>query len=398
MKKFKPAFREWLVDHIKRSGEYGKTLRLLRNGYGTDAQRVTIISSSDSISRDDIFLTSPKIRRLSWGRRASSSGTSGRPLVFQQPVAALQAEQAFIDFMWFSIGYHPKARVAVMRGISGFHGASSLLNRMVISSDGWEDTDVRQKYLSFCKFRPEFIDCYPSILERFILRCHGLGMRDFPRVRGVLAGSEACYPYQEGIFRKALGAPTVSWYGQSEQVALGLKVSDDEHHFFPNYSDLAFIRHEHMYEIAGRSKLNPFFSKQWYRTGDYCKSANIGFNADLNMSVLVVKGLSGRNPEFIRTKDNVAVPFNQIVFGLHSDAWLSVTRYCFVQEKSGVVKFYYAENSGMSAETLIKKLRSRFPRNITLIPICSPKLNEVSGPKWRYFWPSKPPFVDVLRL
>lgn len=329
-------------------------------------------------------------------RLASSSGTSGCPLIFPQPLTALQAEQAYIDFMWFQSGYHTDARVAVMRGIAGFRGSSCFLNRMVISSDGWEDHDVREKYIALCKFKPEFIDCYPSILERLIIRCYGLGLCNFPRVRGVFAGSEACYTPQEDIFKKALGASTVSWYGQSEQVALGLKVGPDEHHFFPHYSDLAFIHYENMFEIAGRSKLNPFFSREWYRTGDYCRSVDVGFNTDLNMSVLVVKGLSGRNPEYIRTKDDIAVPFNQIVFGLHGDVWLAVTRYCFVQEEPGVVKFYYAENSGMSAEELIEKLRARLPRNTVLIPICSPKLNQVSANKWRYYWPSRPSFLDAI--
>ena len=390
-----PAMREWIVDRIKRSGPYRKTLYSLSRECKATIADVLFVEPHDTISRDEIALEQQaKLKFLQ--RRASSSGTSGRPLIFPQPLSALQSEQAFIDFLWLRRDFRVDRRVAVMRGTGGFSGTRRFLSRLIVSSDGWKDEDIQNKYHALCKFKPEFIDCYPSILERLISKCHGLGLADFPDVVAVFAGSEACTTQQEELFKKYLNATTISWYGQSEQVALGLKVGPNTHHFLLAYSDLAFIRHDQTLEIAGRSKLNPFFSRQWYRTGDFCDAVEIGFDCNLNMSVLIVKGLSGRNPEYVITEEGDHIPLNQIIFGLHGDFWLAVSRYCFVQEEPGVVKFYYAENSGMSAEELIEKLRARLPRNTVLIPICSPKLNQVSANKWRYYWPSRPSFLDAI--
>ena len=382
------AFREWVVDLIKRSGAYRLALQEFRNGSQVQNDAL-FVSEEQTISRKDISIAQPSRKPVLW-RMASSSGTSGQPLVFPQPLSALQSEQAFIDALWIDVGFQKSSRVAVMRGIGGFDITHRFVNRLVVSSDGWDDGDIHKKLSALVAFRPEFIDCYPSILERFILRCIGLGINEFPQVKGVFAGSESCNSRQEDLFLKYLGAPTVSWYGLSEQVALGVKISEDEHHFFPQYSDLAFIKSDLALEIVGRSKLNPFFSKQWYRTGDFCDSVEPDYNVRFNLPVLKVKGLRGRNPEYIEAMDGNLIPFNHIVFGLHGEEWLSVTRYCFVQECPGIINFYYAENNGASAEGLIRKLRARIPSTITLVPINAPELNNIAMNKWRYYWPTRP--------
>ena len=337
----------------------------------------------ETYGRDGPF-ASLKLRNWPW-RNASSSGTSGVPLVFKQPLSALQREQAFLDFAWEKAGFRHTARLAVMRGTRLSQPTRLIANRLMISMSGWSDIEIKAKHQALGEFRPATIACYPSILERFLLTCSRLELPPLPKVPLVLAGSEACSPQQMGLFRDTLGARTVSWYGQSEQVALSFLQRDGAHEFAPGYSELAFLPCGEMFEICGRSLLNPTFGGQgFYRTGDLCKRPFLRFSPFFGTDVIATEKLLGRASELIRSHEGKLFPLNNIIFGLHDADWRGLERYCVVHTRPGEFVFLYVQSDADAAFRVIRALSNRIPDGFTFEARPCPELSGVEPAKWRY--------------
>lgn len=360
---------------------------------------VTYVPFSDTVGRSEMvkFRGSRKLNPLY--RSASTSGTTGVPMVFSQPLSALQSEQAFIDYCWSAAGYKYGDKVAVIRGVQTRATVTQFGSRLILSSSGWTPDDIYKKYIALCKFKPKFIHCYPSLLERFITQCVSLGLTEFPRIDAVLAGSEATFDSHELLFLKVLGAKTVAWYGQSEQVALGIKAAEGRYNIFRNYSDVVFIPCAMGFEIAGKSRFNPLFSEKCYRTGDYCSSVEAGFDDRYGLPVWHVDGLEGRDPAFITAVSGETIPINHIIFGYHSDQWISVDRYCFIQGEPGELIFAYAANQSAtvtSITSLVDSIQKRLPEGILLREQEVKGLGSLESMKWRYFFSDRTEFDRLL--
>jgi len=392
-------FKDRLTELIKRKGAYASAVR--------DANKA-IITEPIKFLNEDATVGKLEMRERSanekvpigW-RRASTSGTSGAPLIFPQPISALQREQAFIDRLWQSAGFTDRARVAVLRGILVPDGIRRAGNRLIISCEGWNDEDIICKFEALRKFNPQFIHCYPSLLERFLRRCRTLGFTFPEGIMAVLSGSEECTKEHEKLFLEMLGCRTVAWYGQSEQVVLAVKEPNDTYAVVPGYSDVAFIQRQNHLEIVGKSRLNPFFSAHWYRTGDICASAEVMESSLLNCTTIILHGLQGRSNKQIILADGTSIPFNHAIFGLHSRSWSAVDRYCFIQSKPGVLTFVYSLSPGAKLSTLdslLQELRARFSEELLLVARKMDEIGTMRNAKWKYFFESEQSFNDFINI
>lgn len=391
--------KDRLTEFIKRTGVYASALQ--------DAQNAALLEPIKYLD-EDTTISKLEMRNqcinkklpLGW-RHASTSGTSGAPLVFPQPISALQREQAFIDRLWHLVGFTTDSRVAVLRGVLVPGGVRQAGNRLIISCEGWSDEEIIFKFDAICKFKPQFIHCYPSLLERFLRRCHALGLTFPCGVMAVLSGSEECTALHEAFFLKMLGCRTLAWYGQSEQVALAVKEADGTYAVVPGYSDIAFIRYPNYLEIVGKSRMNPFFSKRWYRTGDICSSVEMAESSILGCKTIILHGLQGRSNKQVVMEDGTSVPFNHVVFGLHSSSWLAVDRYCFIQTKPGVLTFVYSlsPNADLAIlDNLINELRARFPKELLLITRRIDDMSAIRNTKWKYFFEDEQSFNNFMKI
>ncbi|HCY56878.1 MAG TPA: hypothetical protein DF715_15640 [Oceanicaulis sp.] len=380
-----------LAEHMKRIGAYASQKALIASD--GPPQAIQIVSPDETYGREGPF-TPLKLLHWPW-RNASSSGTSGIPLVFRQPVSAVQREQAFLDFAWEKAGFRHTARLAVMRGTRLSQHTRLIANRLMISMSGWSDVEVMAKHRALGEFRPATIACYPSILERFLLTCARLELPHLPTVSLVLAGSEACSPQQMDLFRDALGARTVSWYGQSEQVALSFLQEDGAHEFFPGYSDVAFLPRGEMFEVCGRSLLNPTFGGQrFYRTGDLCEEPFVRFSSFFGTEVITTEKLLGRASEVITSHEGQQFPLNNIIFGLHGTEWRGLERYCVVHTRPGEFVFLYVQSDADAALRVIRALSDRVPDGFSFEARPYPEISDMEPAKWRYLmrdWSKLPP-------
>lgn len=152
-----------------------------------------------------------------------------------QPLAAIRAKKTFIDRLWRLVGFDARARVAVLRGTARPDMRMRVRRSLYLSEYAHSSADF-SKYLSCMRsFDADYLHCYPSFAARL-----ALPLAKRPRLKAALCGSEATYLHQRHLFQEASGADTLSWYGQSEQVALAVEHPDGGYFFLLQYSALVF--------------------------------------------------------------------------------------------------------------------------------------------------------------
>lgn len=383
------SIRAWFAEKIKRSGAYAYWRGSV--GTGDHTPFICLIECEVTVGKVEIRQQlAQRSRRGIFSRRASSSGTSGVPLVFSQSFDALQREQAFIDWMWEVAGFSPSSKVAVIRGSVVPGGIARTLRRMYVSGEGWSDLDVKRKVDALRRFKPDFIHCYPSVLERLLLRAVSLGVALPESVGFVLAGSEEITHSHVRTFKDLLGAKTLGWYGQSEQVALAVREDDGTYSFVPEYSEVAFIESDGKFEIVGRSRCNGEFSTAWYRTGDFCGQVWVGLSQSLQLPTIRCADLQGRSAISVELRDGRRVPFNQVVFGAHTHLWSAIERYCFIQSEPGRLILLFARSDSVDdagLEQFFIALRGSVS-DFDLVFEEEPSLKVIRAEKWQYFYSS----------
>ncbi len=227
-----------------------------------------------------------------------------------------------------------------------------------------------------------------SVLERFVAACKDIGLGRMPKVRAVFAGSEAILPHHLVRVQNEFEAPVVGWYGQSEQVCLAALESPGTYAVVPGYSDVAFIRREHSYEIVGRSRANPLFGETWYRTGDHCREVFVGQSSTLGVDTIVMSGLHGRVPKFATSRSERLIPVNHLIFGFHSSRLSAVSRYCLVQDAPGAICFVWwsGDKGSVDTELILKSFARRFGHDFEFSERFEPRLRDLSAPKWTYYF------------
>lgn len=100
--------------------------------------------------------------------------------------------------------------------------------------------------------------------------------------------------------------------------------------------------------------------------------------------------LFGRSAEFVVTRYGDYIPFNHILFGLHTEKWSAINRYCFVSGREGKLTFIYSSNNYRGAHDVVDQITANLPEGVELEAIHCPKLDSLDHHKWRYFWKEMP--------
>ena len=405
------ALKSAAKEFLRRSGSYAETKAEIHKAHSVSSfagPSIEVIPEEDTVTKADIakllrnsqiIKKSRAFRFMSFRRLASSSGTSGAPLVFPQSIEAIQKEQAYIDYIWERYGFNKNSRVAVMRGEHVPNLYYTTPRRLILCGMSWSEEEILEKAEKIYKFSPEFIHCYSSVFERFIKKVSIAGGPLPDGVSAVLCGSEAINEGQCELFEKILKCDVVGWYGQSEQVALAVREPDGGYAFVPGYSELGFVKRGNVYEICGKSKLNDLFSKEYFRTGDLCGQPYVGWSKVLRFNTILTPKIIGRAEEELLDRKGQSVPFNQIVFGLHTPDWKSIDHYSFVQVGPGKVVFVYSTHSGAdvrSVERLLSQVRARISPLATISTCELEGLSNINIKKWRYFFKTPRALCDLL--
>ena len=171
------------------------------------------------------------------------SGTAKPFGLFYEKGDSRAREWAFMKTQWDRVGYHFTDKCVVLRGYvdksenSDKFGTYSLFGRwLILSSFLMSDKNLPGYIEKIRKFKPKYIQAFPSIITAIAEYMHDYDIKPFPSVRALLCGSENLYGNQRDFLSNVFQCRVYSWYGHAEQSVLaGECEANSKYHIFPEY-------------------------------------------------------------------------------------------------------------------------------------------------------------------
>ncbi|WP_449405568.1 phenylacetate--CoA ligase family protein [Methanoculleus caldifontis] len=310
----------------------------------------------------------------------TTGGSTGIPVGFYYEKGASRArEWAFMKTQWDRVGYRFRDRCVILRGYivgSGkedVYWKKALFGRWLLMSSHHMTEETLPAYIDrIRKFRPRFIQAYPSmavVLARYMAE-HGV--EPFPTVKAILCGSENLYPWQRSLLTEAFGCRVFSWYGNSEQTVLAGECEEStRYHIFPEYGILELIGRDgrpvttpgETGEVVTTSLVNPICPFIRYRTMD---AAVLGDGpCSCGRSYPLLEKVEGRLQEFIVTKDRRLISMTAV--NMHSGVFDNVAQFQFYQKREGEVLIRIVRRPGYTeedTEQILRELGKKFEGDV----------------------------------
>ena len=343
-----------LLDHAYKNVPYYRRVFRERGLVPEDIQSPEDLGLLPFLTRDDLQNNLPDLKARNYPDSAfeyvTTGGSTGIPVGFYYEKGVSRArEWAFMKTQWDRVGYRFTDRCVVLRGYivgsakDGVYWKKTLGGRWLLMSSHHMTEETLPAYIDQIKrFKPRFIQGYPStavILARY-MREHGI--EPFPTVKAVLCGSESLYPWQRDLLTGVFGCRVFSWYGNSEQTVLAGECEESTHyHIFPEYGIVELIGRNGqpvqgpgaMGEVVATNLTNFVCPLIRYRTMDLATAA--GEPCSCGRSYPILERVEGRVQDFIVTGKGELL--SGIAMNIDTDAFDNVKQFQFYQEKIGEV-------------------------------------------------------------
>ncbi|MGH6737160.1 MAG: hypothetical protein ACRECX_13950 [Methyloceanibacter sp.] len=309
--------------------------------------------------------------------RASTSGSSGQPLLFWLDKDRSPREFAFLNDVWSRTGYREGDARCVLRGLlladidrRPFEWEAGLKE---LRCSPFAMTDARMDlYLDMIERRGiAYLHGYPSSIE---IMCRHMWRREWqPKrpIRGVFPISEPLYAHQRDVIRAALPHAAIApFYGLSEHVLFASEShgEEDVYAFEPlyGYAELIdeggapVVRPGHRGRIVGTGFISTGMPFIRYETGDTAELVELPSEANawrLRVGAIVPR----RQPEFLIGAEGNRIVTPTIV-PVHPDKFFGVSEFQFYQDTPGraVLKVVPAAGCGEAeARLFIDEIQSR---------------------------------------
>jgi len=282
--------------------------------------------------------------------RANTGGSTGTSFGFYINNSAYPKEQAYLTSQWGRVGYKPGNPKITLRGRviddSDKHWLyNPIYNELVLSSYHL-DTESMFQYLDIIKhFKPEFIHGYPSAIVLLLQFLQENNIKEIPKIKAVLCGSEPVYNYQRNLIEDVLDTRVYSWYGLSEWVILGGECEySHSYHMFPLYGIVELVDQKgniieqpnqegEIIATGFHNTITPFIR---YRTGDIGIYDNFD-RCECGRAYRRLKKVHGRKQDYIITKTGKKVPLTAFIFGQHFHAFENIYKMQIVQKEVGSI-------------------------------------------------------------
>ena len=356
------------------------------------------------LTRDDLQKNLADLKARNYPESAfeyvTTGGSTGIPVGFYYERGASRArEWAFMKTQWDRVGYRFTDRCVVLRGYvvgspkEGTFSKKALFGRWLIMSSHHMTEETLPAYIDqIRKFRPRFIQAYPSvavILARY-MREHDI--EPFPTVKAVLCGSENLYPWQRDLITGALGCRVFSWYGNSEQTVLAGECEEStRYHIFPEYGIVELIGRDGrpvegpgaMGEVVTTGLMNPICPLIRYRTMDVAVAAE--GQCSCGRAYPLLERVEGRLHEFIVTRDHRLISMTAV--NMHSDVFDNVAQFQFYQMREGEVLMRIVKKPGytdLDTERILQELGKKFEGDVDLTVRFVGKIPRTRRGKYRF--------------
>ncbi|ABN58233.1 coenzyme F390 synthetase-like protein [Methanoculleus marisnigri JR1] len=343
-----------LLDHAYRNVPYYRRVFQERGLVPEDIRTPDDLVLLPFLTKEIVQANLPDLKARNYPESAfeyvTTGGSTGIPVGFYYEKGVSRArEWAFMKTQWDRVGYRFTDRCVVLRGYivgsarDGVFWKKTLCGRWLLMSSHHMTEETLPAYIDRIKrFKPRFIQGYPStavILARH-MREHGI--EPFPTVKAVLCGSENLYPWQRDLLEEVFGCRVFSWYGNSEQTVLAGECEESTHyHIFPEYGIVELIGRDGrpvegpgaMGEVVATNLTNFVCPLIRYRTMDLATAAGRGCSCGRNYPVL--ERVEGRVQDFIVTGKGELL--SGIAMNIDTNAFDNVKQFQFYQMKVGEV-------------------------------------------------------------
>lgn len=293
----------------------------------------------------------------------TTAGSTGIPFGFYYDKKNLSIERAFVHHHRIWIGYQIHSKCFVLRGKvveSLKHWEYIPFPRQLVCSSYHLKSPWIEKFLKEAwKFRPDFIECYPSsgvIFARYLEETK----QEFPSVKAILCSSENLYDWQKSFLTEVFNAPIYDLYGHCEHaVFAGFCEYENTYHVFPYYGYVELIDHKgkqitepgQIGEIVATSfvmKATPFIR---YRTKDFAKFKGYKCTA-CGRPYQIWEQIEGRAQDRLVTRTGRRIPIPSI--NMHGDTFDSLLQFQFYQDELGKVLFRFVPKKKIDRKDIEK--------------------------------------------
>jgi phenylacetate-CoA ligase len=393
-----------LLDHAYANVPYYRRVFDDRGLVPGDIQTPADLRLLPVLTREDLQTHLPDLKARNYPDAAfeyvTTGGSTGIPVGFYYEKGASRArEWAFMKTQWDRVGYRFGDKCVVLRGYivgsarDAVYWKKTLFGRWLLMSSHHMTEETLPAYISeIRRFKPRFIQSYPStaaLLARYMIE-HGVD--SFPTVRAVLCGSENLYPWQRSLLEEAFGCRVFSWYGNSEQTVLAGECEESTHyHIFPEYGIVELIGRDgrpvtnpgEMGEVVATNLTNYVCPLIRYRTMDLATAAQGPCTCGRHYPLL--EHVEGRLHEFIVTKDRRLISMTAV--NMHSDVFDNVVQFQFYQEKVGEVLLRIVRKPGYTdrdTDYILSELEKKFEGDVDVTVHFVTKIPRTRRGKYRF--------------
>ncbi|MBT0732768.1 phenylacetate--CoA ligase family protein [Methanoculleus bourgensis] len=393
-----------LLDHAYANVPYYRRVFDDRGLVPGDIQTPADLRLLPVLTREDLQTHLPDLKARNYPDAAfeyvTTGGSTGIPVGFYYERGASRArEWAFMKTQWDRVGYRFGDKCVVLRGYivgsarDAVYWKKTLFGRWLLMSSHHMTEETLPAYISeIRRFKPRFIQSYPStaaLLARYMIE-HGVD--SFPTVRAVLCGSENLYPWQRSLLEEAFGCRVFSWYGNSEQTVLAGECEESTHyHIFPEYGIVELIGRDgrpvtnpgEMGEVVATNLTNYVCPLIRYRTMDLATAAQGPCTCGRHYPLL--EHVEGRLHEFIVTKDRRLISMTAV--NMHSDVFDNVVQFQFYQEKVGEVLLRIVRKPGYTdrdTDYILSELEKKFEGDVDVTVHFVTKIPRTRRGKYRF--------------
>lgn len=291
-----------------------------------------------------------------------TGGSSGHPFEFYYDLKNADAEYAFIENAWASVGWTPKSIGVILRGTYIGDASNIIIKKSstVYSMSSIYLTDsTYERYMSAIEqVKATYLHVYPSTisdLSNLIISHNDMGRL---KVKQIFLGSENFYSWQEELVRKAFPAATLfGWYGHSERAVFSPWCEKSQkYHLNPFYGFTELLNGNtevsegEVGEIVGTSfwMYGTLFIR--YRTGDFAEKGP-SICPDCGRQYQLMNYIDGRKAEIIVGRDGRRISLTVFAGSImHGRSFEHIKQFRFYQDEIGKIILYIVPFTGYSKE------------------------------------------------
>ncbi len=321
---------------------------------------------------------------------ASTSGTTGIPLIVYGTKETEEKHWATIIDLWSRSGYSPHSRTVflvanIREGKKDSLPWKKYGNKLILSSNYFVDEWIDEYTEMINYFKPEYLIGFPYAVATFASSVKNRGKSLRNKLKGVIVYAENVYEWQREIIKYVFGARVFSDYGMVEKVIHG---GGCEHsgiyHLYPQYGYAEYLPvRGSAFELVGTGFINYAMPLIRYVTGDITRKGNSCTLCGRRYEVL--ESMDGRIGDFLIGSEGQVFSVN---LDIDYRVLENIGRFQLYQERPGKVELrvyaaeYYKEENTDSVLSEIRKRLGPYGNRVRIV-VAVHKDSQSSSGKWR---------------